>query len=389
MSIILFLRVLWKRLSLSLYSGSLRIDGLWDRKRLRSEATENLRDWKNALLLHPRRDALRNGVVVAKVEHLKDDSDKSWQHEFLRIQVLHEKSKEKLTLIVDRDVWPKDTRSPPERNEAIEHPETDNNTTRPSKHRNNRNVKAPEPKDEIPNDLDLVSHKRDVPEEKGLSLIVTRISGVVHCSEPFFSGHRVLDRVHRGVEDLEKRLISKAILELQTLTFPECSRPSIIDVAFLLSAVSEFAPQYHIGEYQAYWFAHATLDSLHATFRGKLRPGTNIHAMGKWDDASFKYVNPAASVGAEYIRQVREYEEAFKVIQSAGRRFESYQAVMEDQRTASRTDSLEDRQEQVEHSDERREVVHDIETEHTVREPRPFLDLKFPSSGVTSLRGNI
>ncbi|KAJ7860740.1 hypothetical protein B0H14DRAFT_3445944 [Mycena olivaceomarginata] len=108
-------------------------------------------------------------------------------------------------------------------------------------------------------------------------------------------------------------------LELQTLTFPECSRPSVINVAFFLAALSEFAPQYHVGEYQACWFAHAALDGFHAAFRGRLRLSANIHAMGKSKAASFKYINLSASIVAEYSRQLKECENAFKIIQSSGR----------------------------------------------------------------------
>ncbi|KAJ7859295.1 hypothetical protein B0H14DRAFT_3446678 [Mycena olivaceomarginata] len=97
-------------------------------------------------------------------------------------------------------------------------------------------------------------------------------------------------------------------LELQTLTFPECSRPSVINVAFFLAALSEFAPQYHVGEYQACWFAHAALDGFHAAFRGRLRLSANIHAMGKSKAASFKYINLSASIVAEYSRQLKECE---------------------------------------------------------------------------------
>ncbi|KAF7337731.1 hypothetical protein MSAN_02246700 [Mycena sanguinolenta] len=292
MSIILFLRALWKRLALCMSPGSLRIDGLWDGARLRTEAKEDIKAWKNGLLLHPRREALNNGVVVTRVEHLKDGSDKNWEHEFLRIHVLHQKSKKKLVLIVDRNFSPKDFRGPPERNgEALR----------------------------MRGKNDQISNKKDLPEERGLSLVITRVSGVVHYSEPFFPTHKVLDRVHRGFRDLEKRT-SPNILELQTLTFPECSRPSVINLAFFLAALSEFAPQYHVGEYQGYWFAHAAIDGMHSAFRGKLRPGANIHAMGKWKNASFKYVNPSTTIVAEYGRQLKQYEDAFRIIQLAGRR---------------------------------------------------------------------
>jgi hypothetical protein len=103
--------------------------------------------------------------------------------------------------------------------------------------------------------------------------------------------------------------MSPDTLELQTLTFPECSQPSVINVAFFLAALSEFAPQYHIGEYRACWFAQAALDGFHATFGGRLHLGANIHAMGKWKAASFKYINPSASIVAEYSRQLKEYED--------------------------------------------------------------------------------
>ncbi|KAF8204462.1 hypothetical protein K438DRAFT_1932469 [Mycena galopus ATCC 62051] len=313
MSIILFLRALWKRLAMSLSASSIRMDGLWDRARLRSEAKEDLRAWKNRLLLHPRRGALNNGVVVTKVEHLKDGADKNWQHEFLRIHVLHQKSKEMLYLIVDRDFSPKDLHGPPERNVKVESLDTEKrNRESFFSFKSSKTVPAGEEQN------DLIPGKRDVPEERGLSLVITRVSEVVHCSEPFFPGHKVLDRVHRGVGDIEKRM-SPDILELQTLTFPECSRPSIINVAFFLAALSEFAPQYHVGEYQGYWFAHAALDGLHATFRGKLRPGPNIHAMGKWKTAAFRYINPSTSIVTEYGRQLKEYEDAFRIIQLTGR----------------------------------------------------------------------
>jgi hypothetical protein len=119
MSITLFLHILWKRLALLLSPGSIRIDGLWDRARLRTESNQELKAWKNVLLLHPRREALNNGVVVTKVEHLKDGS----QHEFLRIHVLHEKSKERLAFIVDREIWPKDLKGPPDTNGEAEETE--------------------------------------------------------------------------------------------------------------------------------------------------------------------------------------------------------------------------------------------------------------------------
>ncbi|KAJ7242578.1 hypothetical protein B0H12DRAFT_1236712 [Mycena haematopus] len=333
MSIILFFRALWKRLALCMSPSSIRIDGLWDGARLRTEAKEELKAWKNVLLLHPRRDALNNGVVVTRVEHLKDESDKNCEHEFLRIHVLHEKSKEKLALIVDRDFSPKDLRGPPERNGKEEGHEIEKSRKKPSKPSKNGIVEKPDYAGEGQNDLVFhvlgiflaiyklafqMSRKKDVPEERGLSLVITRVSGVAHYSEPFLPAHKVLDRVHRGVGDLEKRM-SPDILELQTLTFPECSRPSVINLAFFLAALSEFAPQYHVGEYQSYWFAHAALDGLHATFRGKLRPGVNIHAMGKWKAASFRYQNPSTSIVAEYRRQLKQYEDAFRTIQLAGR----------------------------------------------------------------------
>ncbi|KAJ7330548.1 hypothetical protein DFH08DRAFT_940389 [Mycena albidolilacea] len=136
--------------------------------------------------------------------------------------------------------------------------------------------------------------------------------------------HRGSTLVHRGVKDIEKQMYPDT-LELQTLTFPECSRPSVINVAFFLAALSEFAAQYHVGEYQACWFAHAALDSFHAAFQGRLHLSANIHAMGKWKATSFKYINLCASIVAEYSRQLKEYEDAFKIIQSAGRRLESHQ----------------------------------------------------------------
>ncbi|KAJ6520393.1 hypothetical protein C8R45DRAFT_59277 [Mycena sanguinolenta] len=313
MSIILFLRALWKRLALCMSPGSLRMEGLWDGARLRTEAKEDLKAWKNVLLLHPRREALNNGVVVTRVEHLKNGSDKNWEHEFLRIHVLHQKSKKKLTLIADRDFLPKDLRGPPERNGKIEGGDTEKRRKKSPKDSNDGSAEKPNGRN------DSISSKKDLPEERGLSLVITRVSGVVHYSEPFFPTHKILDRVHRGVGDLEKRT-SPNILELQTLTFPECSRPSVINLAFFLTALSDFAPQYHVGEYQGYWFAHAAIDGMHSAFRGKLRPGANAHAMGKWKSASFKYVNPSTTIVAEYGRQLKQYEDAFRIIQLAGRR---------------------------------------------------------------------
>lgn len=176
-------------------------------------------------------------------------------------------------------------------------------------------------------------------------MIIPDSGKIVHCSEPFFPAHKALDRVHRGVGDLEKRM-SLDILELQTLTFPECSRPSVINIAFFLAALSEFAPQYHVGEYQGYWFARAACDGLHATFRGRLKPGSDTNAMGKWKAASFKYTNPWASIAAEYNRQLKDYEDvstiivwptglqltyfqAFKIIQSAGHQLADQQLGLE------------------------------------------------------------
>ncbi|KAJ7795095.1 hypothetical protein B0H14DRAFT_3555755 [Mycena olivaceomarginata] len=131
-----------------------------------------------------------------------------------------------------------------------------------------------------------------------------------------------------GAEDLENdeavgsQLITTddiddlGISEIIRLVREFVSLASVINVAFFLAALAEFAPQYHIGEYQACWFAHAALDGFHATFRGRLRLGANIHAMEKWKAASFKYINPSASIVAEYSRQLKEYEDAFKIIQS-------------------------------------------------------------------------
>jgi hypothetical protein len=160
MSIILFLRVLWKRLAMSLSPSSIQIAGLWDSGRLRAEATEDLRAWKNVLLLHPRRETVNNGVVVTRVEHLKDDSTTSGEHEFLRIHVLHEKSKEKAVFIVDRDFWPKDLHGPPERNGNVDSLELETEKAKKqSSPTNNGNAKEPEHAGQAQNHSDLVCHR--------------------------------------------------------------------------------------------------------------------------------------------------------------------------------------------------------------------------------------
>ncbi|KAJ7665089.1 hypothetical protein DFH06DRAFT_1127457 [Mycena polygramma] len=309
----LFLRILLKRLALALSPALVHMDGLWDRECLRTESNQDLRAWKCALLLEPRREALNNGVIVTKVEHLKDEK---LQHEFLRIHVVHEKFKERLVFIVDRDFYPKDLEGPPETNygPSVESFKVEKERKKPSfffktSKRSAKEQAVPSIEDE----QNWVSHPNDVPEEKGLSLLITHISGqVAHHSEPFFPAHKVVDRVHRGVGDLEKRT-SIGILELQTLVLPECSRLSVINLAFFLAALSEFGPQYHVGEFQCSWFARAACDGLHATFRGRLRPGPDIGAMGKWKNAVFKYTNPWASITAEYSRQLKEYEDDYSV----------------------------------------------------------------------------
>ena len=150
---------------------------------------------------------------------------------------------------------------------------------------------------------------KDVPEERGRGLVITHTSGeVTYCTDPFFSAHKTVDSVHRGVRDLEKRK-SRQMLELQTLTFPDCARPSVINVAFYLVAVSGYAPHHHVGEYQGYWFARAACDGLHSEFKGKLKRGrdSDIDRMGKWKNASFKYTNPTRSIASEYNRQLEQY----------------------------------------------------------------------------------
>ncbi|KAJ6486063.1 hypothetical protein C8R47DRAFT_1072509 [Mycena vitilis] len=312
----LFLRILLKQLALALSPAPVHMGGLWDRERLRTESSQDLRAWKCALLLEPRREALNNGVIVTKVDHLKDSSDKKWQHEFLCIHVVHEKSKARLAFIVDRNFYPKDLEGPPETDSGpgVESLKVEKERKKPSFF--SRTLKRSAIEQAVPSTevaKDRFPHPKDVPEEKDLSLLITHISGqVVHHSEPFFPAHTIIDRVHRGVGDLEKRT-STGILKLQTLVFPECSRPSVITLAFFLAALSEFGPQYHAGEFQCSWFARAACDGMHAMFRGRLRPGPDIGAMGKWKTATFKYTSPWTSITAEYSRQLNEYEDNYSV----------------------------------------------------------------------------
>ncbi|KAJ7492079.1 hypothetical protein FB451DRAFT_515938 [Mycena latifolia] len=152
-----------------------------------------------------------------------------------------------------------------------------------------------------------------------MTLMVTHVSGkVIHSSTKFFSSHKALDRVHRGVGNLKRRL-SPHILQLQTLTFPESARPSVIQVAFFITALSEFAPKYHVGEFQCFWFARAACDGMHAQFKGDLKPGRDVRAMGTWKTAYFKYLNPSKSIAKEYKEEVDQYVKDFADLQSQGR----------------------------------------------------------------------
>ncbi|KAJ7069060.1 hypothetical protein B0H15DRAFT_122691, partial [Mycena belliarum] len=76
--------------------------------------------------------------------------------------------------------------------------------------------------------------------------------------------------------------------------------PSVTDVAFFLTAVSEFAPKYHVGAFQCYWFARAACDGMCTQFRGELSDGPDAARMGIWKLAVVCYVNPSQSIMDEY-----------------------------------------------------------------------------------------
>ncbi|KAJ7075354.1 hypothetical protein B0H15DRAFT_1027136 [Mycena belliarum] len=299
MAILLCLRILWKRLAMYLSPSSLRITGLWDAARTQNVCKQEVRDWRNELLLGGLK--LRN-VVVTQVEHLKDASDSKWQHEFLRVHVLHRDTGESLTLIVDRDFWPRDPEAPPV---GVEVPGGNINPTATG---SSSQAARTEPARELvpitagqESQLDdWVCYKKDVPEEgERRGLIYTSVGKLFQTSTKVFSGREALDRVHRGIGDLEKRL-SPTTLHLQSLIFPESTQPSVTDVAFFLTAVSEFAPKYHVGAFQCYWFARAACDGMCTQFQGELSGGPDAAKMGMWNMAVARYVNPSKSIMDEY-----------------------------------------------------------------------------------------
>ncbi|KAJ7080368.1 hypothetical protein B0H15DRAFT_804081 [Mycena belliarum] len=285
---------------MSFSPSSLQINGLWDAARLRATCKGEVKAWRNELLfggyLEPRT------VVVTQVEHLKDGSDSKWQHEFLRVHVLHRDTGESLTLIVDRDFWPKDLETPPT---GVEIPGGNGNPTAGG---SSSPATPTEPARELVpitagqgSQLDdSVHHKKDVPEEgERRGLIYTFSGKLFQSSTKHFSDRKALDRVHRGIGDLEKQLASTT-LHLQSLIFPESAEPCILDVAFFLTAVSEFAPKYHVGAFQCYWFARAACDGMCTQFRGELSDGPDAAKMGMWKTAVVRYVNPSQSIMDEY-----------------------------------------------------------------------------------------
>ncbi|KAF7302542.1 hypothetical protein HMN09_00888600 [Mycena chlorophos] len=208
-----FLRKLWPH-----PTDGTSIPGLWDDKQRRGTYSQTVDEWRNELLLLPRRDALANGVVVTHVEHLQ-----LRERSGFRVHALHEPSGRELVLDVER---------------------------------------------------------------------------------------RSHDVVHRGAKDGAKRKNAQVVA---TLTFPPCERPRVIQVAFVLCALSRFrAPE--IDGTSTSWFVGAACECLQEEFKGGVR---DVEA-GQPEIAG---ANAAliGSVLTEYRTQMERYLVAFEGVQGGSR----------------------------------------------------------------------